>query len=417
MRFKKKAYKVTPDKFTSHIGNILKIENIDNGNVIDVKCLNAIVRIIVIKHDVLRVRIIKKQQEFKDYNLLPEINDIEEFVDFTLEGAQEYYHFKTNQLSVLLMKNPFRIIIYNLNNDLVSMDGFSYGICWGVDYINCYKRLQPDECIFGLGENSGPMDKRGHEFVNYNYPRFNEPFYSSIPFYIGLTPNKIAYGIFVNNSRRTYFNIGKEYKNRLLFGVDDDELNYYFIYGPEIKKVLKSYTDLTGRGELPPTWTLGYHQSKFSYKSDSDVRKIAERLRIRSIPCDSIFLDLHYMNRYKNFTWNRKKFPNPQRLVQNLKKSGFHITTIIDPWLKKNIYYEPYLEALRNDFLCKKDNGRVYQAFNVFTEEGIVPKVTSGSFMIAITLFILCAEEDSNLHGFYPTGSLILRVYQFRHPR
>ena len=272
----------------------------------------------------------------------------------------------------MLMKSPFRILIYDLNNNLVNMDGFSYGICWGVDYINCYKRLQKDESIFGLGENSGQIDKRGEDFVNYNYPRFNEPFYSSVPFYIGLA-NKIAYGIFVNNTRRTYFNVGKEYNNRLLFGVDDDELNYYFMYGPEIKKVLKIYTDLTGRGELPPKWTLGYHQSKFSYKSDSEVRKIIERLRIRQIPCDSIFLDLHYMNKSKNFTWNRKKFPNPQRLVQNLKKSGFHVTTIIDPWLKKNIFYEPYIEALRNDYLCKKENGKVYSAFNIFTRMVVMP--------------------------------------------
>ncbi|NHI93420.1 MAG: DUF5110 domain-containing protein [Candidatus Lokiarchaeota archaeon] len=369
MRFKKKAYKAKPDKFSVHIGNISEIEKI--GNILNIKCHNAIIKIIVLKNDLLKIRITNKS-EFSRLDLLPKINEVSEDVQIIFREEKDYFIFNTNCIAVLLMKSPFKILFYDLKNQLIIMDDFSYGICWDEKQIGTYKKLHKEESIFGLGEHSGNLDRVGQEFVNYNFPRYKEPFYCSIPFFIGLY-NKNAYGIYVQNSSRTFFNFGKTFRDKTFFGTDGHELNYYFIFGPKIAKILRIYTDLTGRGELPPNWTFGYHQSKFSYKSDSEVRKIAERLRIRRIPCDSIFLDLHYMDKKKNFTWNRKKFPNPIRLIRNIKKMGFHITAIIDPWLKKDKNYELYAEALENNFFCKQENEKIYSTFTLFTRRVSIP--------------------------------------------
>ncbi|MHA1895263.1 MAG: TIM-barrel domain-containing protein [Candidatus Helarchaeota archaeon] len=369
MRFKKRTYKAKPDKFTVYIGNIIKIEKVENK--INIKTSNASIKITVIQDDLLRIRI-TNAETFRDLDLLPVIAENHEKISIEIKEEKEYYEFQTKSMKVIMMKSPLRFLIYDLENNLLSMDDFSYGICWDDKQIGNYKRLQKNECIIGLGEHSGNLDRKYQEFINYNFPRYREPFYCSIPFYISIV-NKRACGIFLNNPARTFFNFGKSLKNKTFFGTDGNELNYYFIYGPSVKKILKIYTDLTGRGELPPHWALGYHQSKFSYKSDSGVRKITERLRIKQIPCDSIFLDLHYMKRYRNFTWNSKKFPNPKRLINNLKKMGFHTTVIIDPWLKKDKDYEPFSDGLKKDYLCKTEKGKLYTGFNLFTKWVTMP--------------------------------------------
>ena len=248
LRFKKKAYKAKPDEYTVHIGNIKELEKV--GNIFNVICKNAFIKIIVLKDDLLRIRI-SLDGKFKELSLLPKINDVSEKVEITFKEEQEYFRFNTKCLSVLLMKSPFRILFYNVENQLILMDDFSYGICWDDKQIGIYKKLHKEECIFGLGEHSGNLDRTGQDFVNYNFPRYKEPFYSSIPFFIGIY-NKLAYGIFVNKTSRTFFNFGKTLKDKTFFGTDGNEIEYYFIYGPKVKQVLRLYTDLTGRGDLPP---------------------------------------------------------------------------------------------------------------------------------------------------------------------
>ena len=101
-----------------------------------------------------------------------------------------------------------------------------------------------------------------------------EPLYKSIPFYVGLKES-IAYGIFFDNSFSTYFDFANEKRNVTSFWADGGEMNYYFFYGPKMKDVVESYTDLTGVPELPPLWALGFHQSKWSYFPEDKVRDIA----------------------------------------------------------------------------------------------------------------------------------------------
>lgn len=97
---------------------------------------------------------------------------------------------------------------------------------------------------------------------------------------------------------------------------------------------------------LPARWAIGYHQCRYSYYPESTVRFIAANFRQRHIPCDALFLDIHYMDGYRVFTWDKTRFPDPARLISDLGQEGFRVVTIIDPGIKVDPDYSAYKEGV-----------------------------------------------------------------------
>ncbi|MDR0560448.1 MAG: DUF5110 domain-containing protein [Prevotellaceae bacterium] len=224
-----------------------------------------------------------------------------------------------------------------------------------------YKTLQKNERFIGLGEKCGGLDKRGRGFTNTNTDDFAygteaDPLYATFPFYIGLH-NGLCYGIFLDNTYQSDFNFGASNNRFSSFGVRGGNLNYYFIHCKNIVEIIKSYTELTGRMPLPPLWSLGYHQNRYSYYPDSTVLRIADTLRETKIPCDSITLDIHYMNEYRTFTWNRERFPDPEKLIRQLNGKGFKTTVIVDPGVKSKTLETEHI----GDIFIKYPDGRDYE--------------------------------------------------------
>jgi alpha-glucosidase len=166
-----------------------------------------------------------------------------------------------------------------------------------------------------------------------------------------------AYGIFFDNTFRTFFDFCHERRNVTSYWAEGGEMNYYFIYGPKMKDVVTAYTHLTGKPELPPMWTLGYHQCKWSYYPESKVKEITSTFRKLQIPCDAIYLDIDYMEGFRCFTWSKEHFPEPKRMVAELAKDGFKTVVIIDPGIKIDKEYSVYNEALEKDYFCKRADG------------------------------------------------------------
>ncbi|HED05719.1 MAG TPA: alpha-glucosidase, partial [Ignavibacteria bacterium] len=218
---------------------------------------------------------------------------------------------------------------------LINEDSKSFGVSFDGNEVRIFKKLFNGERFYGLGEKTGNLNKRGMQLTMWNtdhpgYTNRTDPLYQSIPFFIGERDKK-AYGIFFDNTYKSYFNMGASNNRFYWFGAEGGEMNYYFIYGPSIKKVIESYTALTGRMPLPPKWALGYQQSKWSYYPEATVKRIADTFRQKKIPADVIYLDIQYMNGYRVFTWDKKGFPHPEKMLSDLKKEGFKIITIIDP--------------------------------------------------------------------------------------
>src|SRR5260370_29777204 len=162
-------------------------------------------------------------------------------------------------------------------------------------FVAASKKLGFDEHFYGLGEKAARLDKRRERFINWNsdtpgYTEGKDPIYQTIPFYIGLQHGN-AYGIFFDNSYRSYFDFGHSSQQRAWFGAEGGEMNYYFFYGPAIKKILGPYPDLTGPMPLPPRWPLGNQQSRWSYYPDTMVEEAVHESRKRDLPLD--VSDLH----------------------------------------------------------------------------------------------------------------------------
>lgn len=231
--------------------------------------------------------------------------------------------------------------------------------------VEVIKEIIGDEYFYGLGENTGPLNKRGYQYQMWNtddpspHVESFEKLYKSIPFLLTLRKN-MAYGLFFDNSYHSYFNLGKENERYLYYGAKDGNLNYYFIYGPTVKQVLAGYTYLTGTTPLPQLWTLGYQQSRHSYDSWQRVMEVAATFRAKQIPCDVLHLDIEYMDDYKVFTWHQERFANFAAGVAKLKAMGFKVVTIIDPGVKKEKGYAVYDEGLINGYYLKDKDGIPY---------------------------------------------------------
>ena len=250
--------------------------------------------------------------------------------------------------------------------EFIKKEGHDVDLSGSTDYpVQCVKVLDKGDCIYGLGDKTGPLNKRSYEYENWNsdIPDPHEDsfksLYKSIPFFITLK-EKGVYGIFYDNTFKSYFNFGKENDGYYSFGSDSGNLDYYFIGGDSMPKIVENYTYLTGRAPLPQKWALGYHQSRWGYDSEETFRDIAGHLRENRIPCDAIHFDIDYMEQYKVFTWNRERFDDPKTLIADLRKQGIKTVTIVDPGVKIEKGYSVYEEGLKNGYYAKTPTGETY---------------------------------------------------------
>ncbi|WP_300023376.1 glycoside hydrolase family 31 protein [uncultured Maribacter sp.] len=275
------------------------------------------------------------------------------------------YVISTARLSILVDKMTLRTQISDLEGNIICED--ELGFHWEENYeyggntVKLSKITQSGESFYGMGDKAMHSNLKGKRVENWVTDQFafakeQDPLYKAIPFYVGLNKGK-AYGIYFDNSFRTGFDFSQERRNITSFWADGGEMNYYFIFGPDMSKVVSSYSSLTGTPELPPMWALGFHQSKWSYYPESNVKEIASEFRKLQIPCDAIYLDIDYMDGFRCFTWDKNHFPDPKRMIQELEDDGFKTVVMIDPGIKVDRNYWIYNEALEKDYFCKRGDG------------------------------------------------------------
>jgi alpha-glucosidase len=233
-----------------------------------------------------------------------------------------------------------------------------------------YKRLGFDEHFYGLGEKAAPLDKRRGGYTMWNtdtsYQEGTDPLYQSVPFYLGWEAGQV-YGIFFDTSYRAEFDMGKTQQEYVSFSAetspDDAQLDYYFFWGPSMKKVVSRYADLTGHMPLPPRWALGHQQSRWSYYPDTTVEALVDRYRADDLPLDVVYLDIDYMDDYRVFTWSPRTFPDPRGLIARVGRQGVKVITIVDPGVKyqpQQPGYRVFDEGMAHDFFLRRRSGALY---------------------------------------------------------
>ena len=276
-----------------------------------------------------------------------------------------------NSARVEIRRTPFLISVYDAAGQLVVEDDAARPASFDLEdgAIEAAKRRDQLEFYYGFGEKALGVARTNQVMTMWNtdtyaYPVGLDPIYESIPFFIALRQGK-AYGLFFDNTYRTYFDMGKSEPRRYTFGAAGGELNYYVFTGGRARtprEVVREYAELTGRTPLPPLWALGYQQSRYSYYPESKLRDLARNFRTRHIPADVLYLDIDYMDGFRVFTWDKQKFPDPQKMLADLRAEGLRTVVIIDPGIKVDENYFAYTEGRAQNLFCKAADGSEFHA-------------------------------------------------------
>ncbi len=310
---------------------------------------------------IIRVTIAREEESDSfSYTVLPAPNQ----PMVQINQTDSHFSLKTRVIELEIDKKSASFCFRDIHGYVLNEDDAGLGTSWIGDQVTSYKKLQPGERFIGLGEKTGPLDRKGNGYQNWNtdayaYNNTTDPLYCSMPFYMGIHQGR-QYGIYLDNSHKSFFNFGASNNRFSSFSADAGPMNYYLIAGDTVAEIIQHYTELTGRIPLPPRWSIGYQQCRYSYYPDTEVLNTARTFRDKEIPADAIVLDIHYMDKYKIFTWDNKHFPNPKRMLDQLKEQGFQIVVMCDPGIKAEPGYPAYEDGKANDVFVKYPDGEYY---------------------------------------------------------
>jgi len=282
--------------------------------------------------------------------------------------VEGHYHFANGQFylgkfRVEVNEETLAVTIYDCNGEKLSED-FSVQ----PEQPQIKKKLLWEKGIYGNGEKYSWLNHLGTATSNYNSDvLFHHPIqhpqvfemHTSIPFYIGVAPDR-AYGLYFDNSYKTEFDFGKTEPELVSLKASGGNLDYYFFYGETIADIVCAYSQLTGKLPMPDIRYLGFQQSRYSYHDQDELLSVAENLRRYEIPCDILYLDIHYMEAYKVFTVSRKRFADFKTMIGKLKDMGFSLVVIINPGVKAEKGYKVFDEGIENNYFVKMPGGKLF---------------------------------------------------------
>lgn len=356
------AQSAAPDTNCLLLNRMTAFTSLPNG--VEVRDGEALETIVALRDDLLRIRVARNGVLPEDASWAVLADARRSSVSVTPEIAADHVGFRTNSLHVEVDRKTLALTVRDLSGNALQQDASP--IRFDGDSFRVSKTMSEDEHFFGLGDKTGPLDRRDEAFTLWNTDayRFQEstdPLYKSIPFFISYRAGH-AVGVLMDNTWRSSFDFGKESANVYTFGAANGPLDYYILYGPSPKQVVEAYAWLTGKPPLPPMWMLGFQQSRYSYYPQSRVLEIANHLRADHIPADAIYLDIDYQEKNRPFTVDRERFPDFPGMIAKLKAENFHVVAITDLHIAKlpNENYAPYDTGIAGDHFVKNPDGSVY---------------------------------------------------------
>ncbi|HII4524791.1 TPA: glycoside hydrolase family 31 protein [Clostridium perfringens] len=347
-------------KFKAYNGGLRVFKNYEiNHNNIDIYFSNMKITLTIFENDIVKVFIGDKYEESISTNGV--VDDLGKG-EFIVEEDSNFVIIKGTKVLTFVDKNTTEISFRDLEGNIINEDFQpSFKDEEGNVYIS-----KVNDCLayYGLGEKGGDLNKKGCYTENFNTddPETDDDsitYYKTIPFYVALK-EEATYGIFFDNSFRSYFDMGKEMGDRIFFGAIGGQIQYYFIPGENIKEVVKNYTALTGRMEMPPLWSLGYQQCRFSYFSQEEVRELVKTFEEKDIPLDVVYLDIDYMDGFRVMTFKTPNFDDAAGLISDLKEKGIRTITIIDPGVKVDEEYDVFKRGKEGNHFTKKLDGEMF---------------------------------------------------------
>ncbi|MDP9050794.1 MAG: DUF4968 domain-containing protein, partial [Acidobacteriota bacterium] len=347
-------------------------KSLPNG--IEVTASGVTIQVTALRDDVLRVRASHSGRlpEDASWAVLPVARTA------TVHVTSDPTGFHTADLKITIDPS-LRVTVSDLAGNILQQD--AEPVAWSGTGFSIAKQANPSDHFFGLGDKPGPLDRAGQSFTmwnsdSYGWQESTDPIYKSIPFFIDFRAGH-ALGVLFDNTWRTWFDFGQKIPGQYTFGASNGPVDYYLLYGPAPKQVVESYAWLTGPTPLPPLWSLGFQQSRYSYYPESRVCEIADRLRADRIPADAIYLDIDYQEKNRPFTVDPERFPHFPQMIHDLARQNFHVVVITDLHIANlpNAGYTPYDTGTAGDHFVKNPDGTTYSGI-VWPGPSVFPDFT-----------------------------------------
>lgn len=219
--------------------------------------------------------------------------------------------------------------------------------------------MDAEDIVYGLGEQVRGINKRGWEYISWatDEPHHHEDkrsLYSAHNFLI--VSGKKTFGLFVDYPGRVRFDIGYTHSDVLHIECEAD-LKLYYFEGEDVLDISRQFRHAIGKSYVAPKFAFGYGQSRWGYKTQEDFKRVVESFESRRIPLDLLYMDIDYMQDYKDFTLNEKEFePDFQEFVDWMKEHKVHLVPIIDAGVKMQDDYCVYEEGKKNNYFCKLED-------------------------------------------------------------
>lgn len=345
-------------------------------------------RVDVLQNELLRLKI-SQAKVFDEDPTFSVVGANTPSVAFEVQQNDAAITLTTRSVKLVIQRDPFALSAYRTDGSVIfedaeDEDGTPIGYLQLNDNFVVTRKIAWHDSIYGLGQKTGPSDRRGRSFIMWNtdilHPNVLEdnrlletdleqhgrntdydPYYSSTPFFYHCRADSNATrmaGFFIDNSYKARFEF--QHKEFYRYSFEGGQYTEYVFSGPEMSDILEAYTGLTGRMAAPPLWSLGMHQCRFHVYTQEDILRIGSEYRERQLPCDVIWLDIDYMNGYRVFTWDPKKFSDVGGLLATLQEQKFRAIAIVDPGVKLDPGYPVFEEGYAKNFFCKTEGGKLY---------------------------------------------------------
>ena len=212
--------------------------------------------------------------------------------------------------------------------------------------------MDDNDVVYGLGESNRGINKRGYVYESNcsdqpNHTEDKISLYGAHNFLV--ISGKLTFGLFVDYPGKLKFDIGYTLSSQLKITCEDADLYLYVIQGETPYDIVKQFRKIIGRSYIPPKFAFGFGQSRWGYTTADDFRKAADGYRENNIPIDMVYMDIDYMEDYKDFTVNQENFPDFEAYVNEMKEKGIHLVPIIDAGVKVEAGYDVYEEGVEKN--------------------------------------------------------------------
>lgn len=224
--------------------------------------------------------------------------------------------------------------------------------------------LEAETIVYGLGEANRGINKRGYRYISNNtdIPHHHEDTYSLYAAHnFIIVAGEETFGLYIDYPSALTFDIGYTRSDRLHIFCERADLDLYVITGDTPYDITKQFRKVIGRSYIAPKFAFGFGQSRWGYKTPEDFITVVKKYRENHIPIDTVYMDIDYMDNYKDFTIN-EEFGDFSRYVADMKEEQIHLVPIIDAGVKIEEGYEIYEEGVANNYFCKRQDGSDYVA-------------------------------------------------------